>query len=348
MRLFRGGLLVAITLMVLAMGAGNSVAAGESSRIRVFPLLFLTRDAALTDDQTEAAWEKLLRSLTHTQAHFKKLLGTDTFEIEPNPVPIYRSPNPDSHFMTPEGTSPDSAHLMLRELWAHFGETRENTRRVYLLIYTRHPREECGMGPPPRPCFAGGRSVDAYPVPGGGIVQLEYQSLMENRHYHFLSTLTHEVGHSFGLTHVECLGYDQIRNGSIMSYNPDLYYTHSQVGEYHGNLNPEEYFLLSLHRQAFPQFRYDPALHNPGGTLRPNILYCVTNPMDATLGYPKDKGYRLYFDGKLVSGEAAAIYSFHAAEENCRWNIANHPGTAVTCTYSGKSLDHWRGRIPRR
>lgn len=46
---------------------------------------------------------------------------------------------------------------------------------------------------------------------------MEMSSLLHDKLYTFPSTLVHELGNTFGLTHVNCFGYDISTNGSMMS-----------------------------------------------------------------------------------------------------------------------------------
>jgi hypothetical protein len=46
-------------------------------------------------------------------------------------------------------------------------------------------------------------------------------------------------------------------------------------------------------------------------------------------------GYRLYFDGRKVSGPDAPGYTRRQAEDNCAWNVQTKPGLSIRCTYDG-------------
>lgn len=345
-RVFPGLLLHAVFLFAVLAIHSRSVEAIE--RIRVFPVIFFPQDAKLSKGRIDSAYQKMSDSLVHVQSHFRRLLISDTFLIEQNPDKVFRSARPHRYFLGSPNAKPDSAHLMLGELLRHYGETRESTRRVYVLVYVRPGEIECSWIDKHRMCIGGGRTIDSFPEPGGGIVQMEFSSLMENKPYRFLSTVTHEIGHGFGLTHVDCFNYDMRRNDSIMSYNDAHLPAELGKGKFYGNLNPEEYALLSLHRRAFPRFRYDPALHNPTGRPISGLMRCLLGPMDSSLGLPPRKGYRLYYDGKKVSGPEAALYTYQAAEDNCRWNRKHRPGIDVGCTFNGRPLSYWRKRIPTR
>jgi hypothetical protein len=51
--------------------------------------------------------------------------------------------------------------------------------------------------------------------------------------------------------------------------------------------------------------------------------------------YGGHSGYRLYFDGRKVSGPDAPGYTRRQAEENCAWNVRTKPGLSIRCTYDG-------------
>ena len=106
------------------------------------------------------------------------------------------------------------AHLVVRELFAWLGDDRYSSRSLYLQIYARpsaYPIKENYYG--------GGRTFNGPPNTGGGVIQLELSWLMTEQNFPFLSTLIHELGHGFGLTHADCHGYDMDTNGSMMSSN---------------------------------------------------------------------------------------------------------------------------------
>lgn len=50
------------------------------------------------------------------------------------------------------------------------------------------------------------------------------------------------------------------------------------------------------------------------------------------------KGYELYLNSKLVSGPDAASYTLQQAQENCAWNLKNHPKGNVVCMMDGRDV----------
>jgi hypothetical protein len=49
-------------------------------------------------------------------------------------------------------------------------------------------------------------------------------------------------------------------------------------------------------------------------------------------------GYELFFNGNLMSGAGAGLYSLKQARENCKWNQDNHEGIAIECRYNGQTF----------
>ncbi len=69
--------------------------------------------------------------------------------------------------------------------------------------------------------------------------------------------------------------------------------------------------------------------------------------LDAKLKVPApspNKGYQLYFDGRLVSGPDAAGYTLEQAKQNCNSNMQSKPGIAIRCLYNGKVFEERSAR----
>jgi len=81
----------------------------------------------------------------------------------------------------------------------------------------------------------------------------------------FQSTLQHELGHTFGLPHVDVYGYNMNDNPSIMSYNLK-HHTHGfNPIPNPGFLIPEDIRALAKNKRVFPQLVFSPAQDIPVG-----------------------------------------------------------------------------------
>lgn len=103
------------------------------------------------------------------------------------------------------------------------------------------------------------------------MVLMDARCIVEDQPYPFQSTLVHELGHAFGLPHVDAWGEDMETCASVMSYNPHHRTQGPSIPEAHQGFLPEEFAILGKNEVAFPDFEYDPALHDPSGRpLRPS------------------------------------------------------------------------------
>lgn len=294
----------------------------DRSPVTVLPIFFVPRDVALPD-LTSA--ERLLKQhLDVARAHYAELLGT-TFTVAPGASPLYRSPNPDSWFYD---VDPERAPRVLRELFAFLRTDRYAANVVLLTIYVSARGRMSGGGMP----FNGTLGT------GGGYVELEYASLATDRPYPFQSSLVHELGHAFGLPHVDCYGYDLHQNGSIMSYNQAHWSRGLTRSATPGGFTPEEYFMLSLNQRALPGFVYDPRKHGvPADMAR--MQRCFSPAMGENVSPLRDLpgvGFELFYDGKRVNGPDAALYSRVSAESSCRSAREGGLGVVVGCSYNGR------------
>ena len=93
-----------------------------------------------------------------------------------------------------------------------------------------------------------------------------------------------ELGHAFGLPHVDVYGYDMDANPSIMSYNPTHHTDGFKPSKTPGILNPEDIRALALNRRIFPRLRFDPEKDVPKSyTMQKSV---VLGPMEIP-GHPQ-------------------------------------------------------------
>lgn len=295
----------------------------------------------MSEEEFQSARTLLDAHVAMAHRFYEKLLGT-SFEFSKTYSTPFQSASTHLEFAgAPNGGDDDRAHRIVKELFQWNQEDRYSSHRIYVVIYVRPLNERLKSW---EENLGGARPFNGAPNTGGGYVEMEYASLIRDIAYPFQSTLVHELGHAFGLTHPDCKGYDLYDNMSIMSYNPRHHSKGLTESDDPGGFLPGDYFALSLNKRAFPDFVYDGHRHNPQG--KPlnlaRIQQCFLPPMGPSIGALKQfdgVGYELFFNGQKVNGPDAVLYSHLQAMQNLEWNRKNHPGVKVEGRYNGKKME---------
>lgn len=315
--------------------------------VSVLPVFFVARDADLTDAELTKYSYRVLKHLLITQRFYFEKLRTETFRIA-DKARVYRSPHAAVTYGDPmtDMENEEIGHRKVKEVLTWLGEDRFTSRHVIVTLFVRPRDQPCGDDGNHTPCLGFGRpfSGGSPVLGGGGIVELDFADLVNHDTKPFQSTLAHELGHAFGLAHSDCHGRDLFSDDSIMSYNLAHHSRGYVESATPGTLNPEDYFVLAQNKGVFPSFQFVPSVHNPSGeslaTLK--VDACFIPPMGESFGVApptSPQGYRLFYDGKLVSGPETAYWHFLQGKENCSQMTAQHPTVAVTCTFNGAPID---------
>jgi hypothetical protein len=330
-------ILFAVAGLQWTFSCSHSLAAQR--RLEVLPVIFVPSDNKDIQEKDYPDYMlQIYRQLVLAQRHWLNVLQTDTFAISPFGE-VYHAKKPHAYYDPPEPATIISIGLtrQIIELFQAKKDNRIDSNFIYLIVYAR-PKSSANIGP-----FMGeGRTFNGRPNTGGGVIHVEFTAPLLDATGRFQSTLVHELGHTFGMTHVDCHGYSMDENHSIMSYN-EKHWSHGLVeGSEYAGLNPEDFFVIGQNKLAFPNFRYIEAIHNPTHKHLTRIEDCYLGPMSAAIGEDPERklhgvGYELFFNGKLVSGPEASFMLHDDAVANCQGNIENYRRQiSVECRWQGK------------
>jgi hypothetical protein len=211
--------------------------------VRVLPVFFVP---AGEKEPTPEQGEKWMRHMQWAQKRYREMLGgQDTFALASDRPVVYESKNPLRLYRAaPEGSAPQC----LAELLEFFKTDRFDAPYVFFIMVL-NPADDFPNG--------GGRPINGGFNTGGGVIIMSTYAL--DRIPNVQSTIQHELGHSFGLTHVDAFGYNMATCPSIMSYNKAHHAKDFQPSPTPGILIPEDLRGLALNKKVLPHFTYVPA-----------------------------------------------------------------------------------------
>ena len=213
----------------------------------------------------------LMRHLAWSQTRYRELLaGQDTIALAADRPLVLAGQHPAAYYTAATDGGAEAAVL---ELFAHDHVDRFTCPYVYVVLFV-------GTGLFPA---GGGRPINGGINTGGGIVILAADALVESPN--FQSTLQHELGHAFGLPHVDVYGYDMRTSRSVMSYNPSHHTNGFEPSPTPGGFIPEDLRALSLARRVFPEYTLNPARDYPPGYELAPMVFLGPMPLTGQPGY---------------------------------------------------------------
>ncbi|MCI0643044.1 MAG: hypothetical protein L0Y72_06770 [Gemmataceae bacterium] len=242
-----------VVVVALFASAVRSQEALPPREVKVLPIFFVPKgESKPTEDQAK----QLIKHLEWSQARYGELLPNQaTFKIAQTEPRVYQSGRELAFFRNlPKGGKLDFATSVVGELLDDLKYTRYNCPYV-LLCVMMNPKDDFPVG--------GGRPLNGGYNTGGGLVVLSSFAL--DRIPNFQSTLQHELGHSFGLPHVDVNGYDMKKSDSFMSYNQGHHTNGFKPSSTPGRMIPEDLRGLAFNQRVFPGLRFDPKKDAPQG-----------------------------------------------------------------------------------
>ncbi|MDB5386085.1 MAG: hypothetical protein JWM11_1731, partial [Planctomycetaceae bacterium] len=209
--------------------------------VSVLPVAFISSDQ---QPPTPAETEKFLKHLKWAQDRYRQLLNGDTFDLAQPTLKLVRSNQPLAFYRTaPENGAPAIVSELLTEL-----KVSRYACPYIFCIMLMNSEDQFPAG--------GGRPINGGLNTGGGMMYISSQQLEANEHYQ--ATLQHELGHAFGLPHVDVYSHDMNSSPSLMSYNPAHFTKGFESSPTPGILLPEDIRALALNRRVFAKATFDP------------------------------------------------------------------------------------------
>jgi hypothetical protein len=229
--------------------------------VSVLPVFFVPNGEALPTADQES---RLVRHLKWCRDRYRTLLRGDTFRLVETPE-VYRGERDSAFYrQRPQGAAPDLVGELLRSKKMN----RYNCPYIFFIVVMSADSDWIGGGARP---FNGGNNL------GGGLVEVTSYGLDHSPNVQ--STIRHELGHSFGLPHVDVYGQDMETHRSMMAYNPGHLTNGFQDSATPGEFSPEDLRAIALNKRCFAKFQFDPAEDIPTGeSICPEIV-CL-GPME--------------------------------------------------------------------
>ena len=148
----------------------------------------------------------LLKYVQIAQSRYKEmLLDEGTFSVDEETLVLGLTHSISFYRNRPEDGVPEMTGEVLDQLQV----SRFSCPWIFVMV-VMNPTVDFPPG--------GGRPLNGGINTGGGVVVMSSSALDSSPN--FESTLQHELGHAFGLPHVDSYGRDMQNDSSLMSYNP--------------------------------------------------------------------------------------------------------------------------------
>ena len=241
-----GIVILLLTLCVSDTAWAQKTAAGKNEakhyfppeRLSVMPVIFTPKGESVPKKDLDAV---ILRHLKWTQRRYGELLGT-TFEIE-DKVQRVGGKKTLPQYRKREG---DAVLDFAAECLDHFKYNRFNCPHVFLMVIV-NPKDDWPLGV--GCALNGGYNTG----PGALMMSTDVFTKLPNTQ----STLEHEIGHSFGLPHVDVYGIDLNGNSrSLMSYNRQHWTKGFEPAVSPATMIPEDIRGLALNDRALPNLEF--------------------------------------------------------------------------------------------
>ena len=238
---------VVLALVWLATTHGDRTFAQASpASVSVLPVFVVPRGQRAPGKEDTKLFAK---HLAWAQKRYRQMLGNQTtFKLEEK-VRTFRS-----KWTLAKFEKRGAAELLAEELFKDLKTNRFSCQYLFVAVFVV-PEKKFPIKGRGRP-FNGGINT------GGGMVTLSWQAMKSEN---FQSTLQHELGHAFGMLHVDAYGHDMKRSESIMSYNESHHTRFLRPSRTPGVLIPENIRALALNDRVFDDLEFDPGKDAPKG-----------------------------------------------------------------------------------